>query len=871
VAFNLKRKSNSAAETPEALFRDLRGRSVEGLLAHQADLLRDYSQHAVEHPDVALQSPTGSGKTLVGLLIAEWRRRSRREQVVYLCPTNQLVHQVGAQARTQYGIDVLTFTGPKSSYDEADKAAYLMANAVAVTSYSALFNVKPFFLNPSLIVLDDAHSAENYVASTWSLHVDRRIPSHAPLFAALSAVLKPVLQRTDYDRLTADRAESRWDDSWVDSVPLPAFHGLVPGLTGVLDAHVAGASDLSYRWSWLKGHLDACNLYLARGEILLRPLIPPSATHAPFAGAHQRVYMSATLGMGGDLERVTGRRAIKRLSVPAGWEKQGVGRRLFFFPSSTLRPDDLHKLAASMASRAGRSVVLTTDARREQNLANTFAADTGFRVFTAREIEESKADFVRSPKAVAVIANRFDGIDFVGDECRLLFVDEVPNAANLQERFLSTRVGASALLNDRVMTRLVQAFGRCTRSATDYAAIVALSESLFSFLAAPDRRTLLHPELQAELEFGLDQSVGLTHEQYLENLELFLQQGDDWREAEAAIVDSRDGNRQTPLPGANDLLTAVPYEVDYQSAMWTGRFDDALDAARSVLGHLREPELRGYRALWHYLAGNAAWLATQHGQLADAAVARDQYRRATRAAVSIKWLSDLAQYVDQDSDTDPDNGSRPHPANLAVVERLERVFCGLGSATNHKFDEIERRVLEGILHPDGNGFEAAHVELGRLLGYDAGKIETDASPDPWWRADDALCFVFEDHASAGAGGLLDATKARQAATHDNWIRMHVAGSNDSEIVRLLITPVTRATSGALPHVATVLTWPLESFRQWAKEALSELRKLKGTFRAPGNLAWQEHALEVYAECALSPSALKARAVRENASVNWREG
>src|SRR5690606_14175585 len=129
-----------------------------------------------------------------------------------------------------------------------------------------------------------------------------------------------------------DRAESRWDDSWVDSVPLPAFHGLVPDLTGVLDAHVAGASDLGFRWSWLKGHLDACNLYLARGEILLRPLIPPSATHAPFAGAHQRVYMSATLGMGGDLERVTGRRAIKRLSVPAGWEKQGVGRRLFFFP-----------------------------------------------------------------------------------------------------------------------------------------------------------------------------------------------------------------------------------------------------------------------------------------------------------------------------------------------------------------------------------------------------------------------------------------------------------------------------------------------------------------------------------------------------------
>jgi hypothetical protein len=42
--------------------------------------------------------------------------------------------------------------------------------------------------------------------------------------------------------------------------------------------------------------------------------------------------MSATLGLGGELERLTGRHAIKRLPIEAGWEKRGTGRRLILFP-----------------------------------------------------------------------------------------------------------------------------------------------------------------------------------------------------------------------------------------------------------------------------------------------------------------------------------------------------------------------------------------------------------------------------------------------------------------------------------------------------------------------------------------------------------
>jgi hypothetical protein len=313
-------------------------------------------------------------------------------------------------------------------------------------------------------------------------------------------------------------------------------------------------------------------------------------------------------------------------------------------------------------------------------------------------------------------------------------------------------------------------------------------------------------------------------------------------------------------------MRAVTHEVRYQYAMWAGRYTDALDAARSVLACLLAPELRGYRALWHYLAGNAAVRGNRSEQLHDeGAAAREQFRLAARAVDNVRWIADLARYVGVEKD--PGDDARDLDA-LRVIERLEGTFVTLGSATNYRFDAAEQEILTGLLDPSGKGFEPAQVELGRLLGYDAGKVNADASPDPWWCAGETMCFVFEDHAGAGVGATLDATKARQAATHDNWVRANVVGAADAEIVTILVTPATRAAKGAVPHLATVLTWPLASFRDWAKGALSVLRELKKTFREPGDIEWQARALEAYRGAALSPKALKERAVAESGAMKW---
>ena len=97
---------------------------------------------------------------------------------------------------------------------------------------------------------------------------------------------------------------------------------------------------------------------MSANEILVGPIVAPTWTHPPFADARHRIYMSATLGAGGDLERMTGRKTIKRIAVPEGWDRQGVGRRFFIFPEMSLNPGQASKLRLDLMQKAGRTLVL---------------------------------------------------------------------------------------------------------------------------------------------------------------------------------------------------------------------------------------------------------------------------------------------------------------------------------------------------------------------------------------------------------------------------------------------------------------------------------------------------------------------------------
>ena len=839
MAFKKPTSHAAVPESPDRLFRDLPRRKHASLFDHQGQVLRNYVAQALDASDVALQLPTGSGKTLVGLLLAEWRRRKFRERVVYLCPTRQLVNQVAEEASAKYGLTVEAFTGKVKNYTPEAKTAYTDGERVAVTTYNSLFNVNPFFANPDIIIVDDAHAAENYIASQWTMRISRSEERDEILFKAVVGVLKGVLSESNYTRLTGSW-QSVDDASWVDKIPTHKLIEIADELRAVISENVDEA-DQRYVWRMLADHVRACQLYVSSTEVLLRPLIPPTWSHGPFANATQRIFMSATLGAGGDLERLTGRPGIKRLAIPEGWDRQGIGRRFFIFPEKSLNEEDTLSLRRQLMRKAGRSLVLTPSQAGADAIKEDVTKELKYPVFSAADLESSKAKFTGSARAVAVIANRYDGIDFPEDDCRLLFVEGLPRATNLQERFLMNRMGAGLLFNERVQTRVLQAIGRCTRGLNDYSAVVVTGEDLPAYLTDRKRRSYFHPELQAELEFGIEQSTQMKAKDILDNFDVFLEHDQAWEDANQGILEAREAATQVEFPAMDQLEGVVAHEVAWQTSMWNEDYVNAYEAAREILGGLTDSGLRGYRALWHYLAGAAAELAATDGEIGFDAHARAQYRKAKEAATGIPWLVALAR----GGAATPSAEEQDQTTVMLQVEQLEAQLVKLGTVNNRGFSAREKEIREGL--QNGDRFEQAQVLLGEHLGFSAGKRESDASPDPWWIVG-GIALVFEDHANAkGDTTVIDATKARQAASHPDWMREHVPASAGASIQPVLVTPAKKAKDGAIPHLGRVAHWDLGEFREWAETALVTVREIRRGFREPGDLAWRAQAAEALSE------------------------
>lgn len=317
---------------------------------------------------------------------------------------------------------------------------------------------------------------------------------------------------------------------------------------------------------------------------------------------------------------------------------------------------------------------------------------------------------------------------------------------------------------------------------------------------------------------------------------------------------------QHTLAATKELADAAPAELSYQYALWNGDYVAALEKCRTVIGKLNHTDLRGYRALWLYLAGSSAWLAHKAGQLDTDEITKDYFRKAQAAAPALRWLIGLGG--------DKAASAPVAPIDLrltTVIERLETVLENMGTVHDRKYDAAESDILKLLLqNEDGTAFEVGHKRLGDFLGYSAGNSSEDAAPDPWWIADDSLCLVFEDHAEGKPETVFSATKARQAALHPEWIRNNYPHLADAEIVPILITPCTRATKGALPFLKQVRYWGLDEFRAWMKNALQVLRDIRRDFPGPGNLAWRTAVAEKLKAAQVAPHELTLMLVKTGA-------
>ncbi|MCZ2524380.1 DEAD/DEAH box helicase [Streptomyces sp. HB2AG] len=809
VAFK-RGQSDSAGvpSDPEQLYRLLaRGnRGPASVWGHQSKVMEHWHKEFRDKSDVALELPTGAGKTLVGSLIAEYLRRAEGRRVAYLCPTRQLAVQT-ARKLDDYGIPSSLLIGQSKGWDQVDLTRFQAGGSIAVSTYSHVFNSRPRIDAADVLILDDAHAAEGYVAKPWSLRISRR--SHESAYKDVLAALSPALDPLLLPHLRSENPGDQYRTGiyLASPVAVAAQANHVESVIRDAVAHRKVSEDVTYAWKFLETHVADCMVYVSYREILIRPLIVPTFQHEAFNSPKQRIYMSATLGAGGELERAFGRRRIHRIPVPAGWDKEGTGRRLFVFPEIARDlasdPKAVAPFVRRIVEQAGRAVVLTPETRVADKFREHYLPEN-YRVFTAQQVEDDLAAFTSQPAAALVLTNRYDGVDLPNDDCRLVVLTGLPAKGDLQERFLYESVGADEVLRERIRARIQQGAGRATRNLRDHAVVLVLGRSLTSYLARRDIQASMHPEIHAELEVGVEASLDQSSEDVWGNLAIFNEQGPDWQGVEEDIVRNRETYDRQDGPGAAVLQQAVRSEVAAANALWSKDHRFALTAIKGVTDQLRNAQTpKRYSSLWSYLGFCVAHrLAEATGETQFQQTAASYFGEARRNSLGTRWFDRVASVAT--------------PLSVAVEEvdpTDEAAMSTILAAKDLWRPEAFQAALStrvGLQQTDPDPYEDGLVHLGRLAG--ASKSYGDprdggaAKPDAVWIFGSARWVVWEAKNQARETGEIGADQARQAGGHRRTTEKAEGVVAPGDSICVLASPKKKVNDGAYNVAEENLYW-----------------------------------------------------------------
>lgn len=331
-------------------------------------VLAAYSARHLLTPDLAIEMPTGEGKTLLALLIADYALDQGRS-VAYLTGTRQLAERVQDEA-TELGLEAVRFAA--RDYGGAKLDDYHQAQAVGVMNYWVYFNSRPIPQPADLVIFDDAHLAEQPLSGLQTLRIPDRlgparklyrticdlVVAHTDAYAGLQAMrdgvarldLPPeLLSFSDWAAVAAAARDA------IDASPLVADIA-VKGEAEEVKAEVKKLRD-EIKWVWpkVREHLTKCGVLIGPSGIEIRPYHPPTALNAGYSHAKQRIYLSATLGSMDDLQRRVGGGQVTRLVTDQPLPAGTTGERMFVLNPSSAEALDPNVLdwALGQAQAAG--------------------------------------------------------------------------------------------------------------------------------------------------------------------------------------------------------------------------------------------------------------------------------------------------------------------------------------------------------------------------------------------------------------------------------------------------------------------------------------------------------------------------------------
>jgi hypothetical protein len=714
-----------------AFLRSLQSRKFQELRAAQDYVLGQYNNF-LGTSDVGVELPTGAGKTLIALLIAElWRRENRK--VAILSANKTLARQMVREAAA-LGVPAVLMEGAGRDIPGADKRAYQRAQRIAVMNYWVYFNQNPVIDPADLLVMDDAHLAEHCLHSLYSVEIDKF--QHDALFTSLMTELGA--RYPEYGVIADALAQDTPSISPAELLSFLDHVDVADRIREIIDASPAlkADSDLRFRWTRLRHQLNEANVYVSLKSLWIRPYVYPLVANAHYRDVQQRLYVSATIGDAGDLSRRLGTRPISKIPVLPEYAQQTYGRRLIVM--NRIEDEDIPTRLQAVILAALRihpkSVWLCAsqaEATRVRQAVMKWLNGNGIvghQSWILTSLGGEVDEFKRAAQGHLIVGGRFDGMDFNADECRLVVVKTLPRAVNIQEEFISAYLRDSGFMRRRLNQRIVQALGRCNRAEDDYGIYVLADKRFATHFGRESNREGIPPNMIAEIDMAQDHAE-IEQAGLITQVESFLR-GDfatydnDYRQYRDQVPADR-AAVQPPDTSAEEVAGWAALFGSQNYAVAADRFENCWDVTRAA-------NMIEMAAFHGWTLGKALYLQSLLGDPNARERALQVFEAAIARGGSTSWFNRMRASINRARQAP--NAAAPVATDYAAVlirafdDQLERL-----GTTGNRFDRYCQSITDGLQADTHDRFSEALEKLGAVLGFSASRPRYQAATDCRWR------------------------------------------------------------------------------------------------------------------------------------------
>lgn len=479
-----------------------------------------------EKKDIIIKMNTGSGKTIVGLLILKSSLNEKKGPAVYIAPDNYLIQQILAEAN-DLGIEVTT---------NADSPRFLSGNAVLVINIHKLVNGLSVFgvgsegvkIDIGTLLIDDAHACLDYMEDQFTITIDLSCPAYNEIYKIFKRSLQMQCESREIEIETNDP----------NAYMLVPFWDWQDKYTEVLKILIKNKEESCIKFSWplLKESFQLSRCVISGNKIEISPHYIPIHIIPSITLAARRIFMTATLLDDSILTSHFGvtEESLSGAIVP---ETAGdIGDRMILVPqniNTEFSNENIKSLCQYVARSHNVIVIVPSDYRVY------FWSDVANLVLKKDNIHEGISKLKSQHVGLVVLVNRYDGIDLPKNACRLLVIDGLPDVRRLIEKVRQGLLLGSDKISSQIIQKIEQGMGRGVRSSDDYCVVLLMGKNLSSQLYAKQAIEKFSPGTRAQFELSerlSSQIKGKSLQDLLDVIKLCLDQNEQWVKTSKGVM-----------------------------------------------------------------------------------------------------------------------------------------------------------------------------------------------------------------------------------------------------------------------------------------------------------------------------------------------